>query len=128
MNLTTLIEKPTWMASAACRGMDVNLFFPEVGRTTVSATAKAVCAACPVAAECLAYAVNLGEHHGIWGGVAEKQRRKIRSRAFARVADRCGTTAGYMAHYRHGTAICEPCRLAQRAHEREWRRRAGGGL
>ena len=126
MNLVDLIERPEWMQSAACRGMDVNIFYPPVGEHGTAA--KRVCAGCPVAAECLAYAVNLGEHHGIWGGVAEKQRRKIRSRAFARVADRCGTTAGYMAHYRHGTAICEPCRLAQRAHEREWRRRAGGGL
>lgn len=65
-----------WMDRAACRGCDPNLWFPERGEDT--SLAKAVCASCPVAERCLDYALALGEKNGIWGGVAERQRRRMR--------------------------------------------------
>ena len=129
MNLVDLIERPEWMQSAACRGMDTALFYPTVGEPGTAA--KRVCAGCPVAAECLAYAVNLGEHHGIWGGVAEKQRRRIR----ARVADgkpgplpmipapiSHGTIGGHRTHTRRGEPSCPACLAAWRRYRNEWKR------
>lgn len=71
--------KPTpWMDQANCAGMDTELMFPGRGDNKAYAAAKAVCAACPVATECLEYALEHGEHHGIWGGKSERERRRIR--------------------------------------------------
>lgn len=42
------------------------------------ARAKKVCAACPVATECLEHALRAGEVHGIWGGLNEVERRNLR--------------------------------------------------
>jgi WhiB family redox-sensing transcriptional regulator len=63
--VTDLAER-SWLDDAACRGMDAELFFP--GRGEPSAAAKAVCRPCPVRFDCLSYALNNGEKHGIWGG------------------------------------------------------------
>lgn len=142
MNLVDLIEKPAWMADASCRGMDPSLFFAERGAPT--ATAKAVCAGCPVTAECLAYAINLGERNGVWGGLSERQRRKIRTRlnggtpgpptrrghgAHGPKAQpiRHGTPSGYNLHRRSGENACDDCADAWRTYRRdiERARRAG---
>lgn len=64
------------MRGAACRGMDAELFFPHLGENT--APAKAVCAGCPVACDCLAYALENRDTYGIWGGKSERERRVLR--------------------------------------------------
>ena len=53
-------------AAPACWGADPDLFFPLPGQS--ADPAKAICAACPVRAECLALARARGEQFGIWGG------------------------------------------------------------
>ena len=73
---TTSFDRPDWHHQAACRGCDPDLFYPERGATVTAA--KAICAACPVRGECLDYALEVGEHHGIWGGTSERQRKRIR--------------------------------------------------
>jgi WhiB family redox-sensing transcriptional regulator len=61
-------RRQEWRQFAACRGVDPATFFPERGdRETVEA-AKSLCATCPVAEECIEYAVSLGTRSGIWGG------------------------------------------------------------
>ena len=45
-----VFERPDWHAQAACRGVDVNIFFPGVGESTW--TAKALCGTCRVAEPC----------------------------------------------------------------------------
>lgn len=67
-----------WFAEAACRGRRKEIFFPTRGETT--APAKTICAGCPVRAECLDYALANHEHHGIWGGTSEQERRNMRRR------------------------------------------------
>jgi hypothetical protein len=57
------------LPDAACRAADPVLFFPEPGDTCAEAQALAVCAGCPVRAQCYARAVQNGERWGIWGGV-----------------------------------------------------------
>lgn len=69
-----------WQDRAACRGMNPELFFPERGEGVVVDAARAVCAGCEVAAECLEFAIENSEKSGIWGGYSERQRRRIRAR------------------------------------------------
>lgn len=72
-----------WRHRAACRDEDPELFFPvsEVGPGAEQvAQAKAVCARCPVRAECLEYALENGLDHGIFGGLTEQERRRLRTR------------------------------------------------
>ncbi len=68
-----------WRDRAACRGADPGLFFPpgDAGRNAAKA-AKAICAGCPVTAECLRHALSFPERSGVWAGLAERERRGMR--------------------------------------------------
>jgi len=68
-------RRPTWQHDALCRGMNPDLFHPIRGESC--AEAKAVCAGCPVSEECLDHALAHNERAGIWGGMSEKERRKL---------------------------------------------------
>jgi Transcription factor WhiB len=73
--------RPAWHSRAACRGM-TDLFFHASGRRTYAA-ARAVCAGCPVRAECLAEGLELearGPVFGVRAGLAPRQRRALRRR------------------------------------------------
>lgn len=65
-----------WQTEANCLGVDADLFFPERGASTKEA--KAVCQGCEVKNDCLEYALKNGEKFGIWGGLSERERRRIR--------------------------------------------------
>ena len=65
-----------WKARANCAGLDPDLFFPERGASMKEA--KAVCRGCVVREECLEYALVNGEKFGLWGGLSERERRRIR--------------------------------------------------
>ncbi|GAA1031610.1 MULTISPECIES: WhiB family transcriptional regulator [Amycolatopsis] len=70
----------SWLARAACQDEDPELFFPisDMGPGAQQvAKAKAVCARCPVRAECLSYALDNGLGNGIFGGTTELERRKL---------------------------------------------------
>ena len=69
-------EGRRWQEQANCLGVDPDLFFPERGASTKEA--KAVCRGCEVRAECLEYALSHGEKFGIWGGLSERERRRVR--------------------------------------------------
>ncbi|MCP5026571.1 MAG: WhiB family transcriptional regulator [Actinomycetia bacterium] len=74
-----------WQDFANCLGVDPDLFFPERGASTREA--KEVCRGCVVREDCLEYALANGEKFGIWGGMSERERRRIRrQRALARLA------------------------------------------
>ena len=68
----------SWQRQANCMGVDPDLFFPERGASTREA--KEVCRGCVVQEDCLEYALANGEKFGIWGGLSERERRKIRRR------------------------------------------------
>jgi WhiB family redox-sensing transcriptional regulator len=73
----------SWHDQANCLGVDPDLFFPERGASTREA--KEVCRGCVVREECLEYALSNGEKFGIWGGMSERERRRLRrARALAR--------------------------------------------
>jgi WhiB family redox-sensing transcriptional regulator len=67
--------RPAWHQHGACRGADPSLFFPEQGESVKEA--KAVCARCPVRADCLDYAMENHEVVGIWGGLSARERRQL---------------------------------------------------
>lgn len=73
----------TWRNRAACRDEDPSLFFPigTVGPALLQIEdAKAVCARCPAREACLDWAMTVGEDHGVWGGLAEEERRALKRR------------------------------------------------
>lgn len=68
-----------WQADALCAQTDPEAFFPEKGGSTREA--KKICQQCEVKAECLDYALANDERFGIWGGLSERERRRLRRRA-----------------------------------------------
>jgi hypothetical protein len=76
-----------WTDHAICRDADPDLFFPiGYGAPVLQdqiAAAKTVCANCPVTADCLAWALRVGEPDGIWGGTTPEERRYLRREADA---------------------------------------------
>ncbi len=68
-----------WQTDALCAQTDPEAFFPEKGGSTRDA--KKVCGACNVKAQCLEYALASDERFGIWGGLSERERRRLRKRA-----------------------------------------------
>ena len=65
-----------WRLSALCAETDPEAFFPEKGGSTREA--KRVCVGCDVRAECLEFALTNDERFGIWGGLSERERRRLR--------------------------------------------------
>lgn len=68
-----------WQSEALCAQTDPEAFFPEKGGSTKDA--KRVCGACNVRSECLEYALTNDERFGIWGGLSERERRRLRKQA-----------------------------------------------
>ncbi|WP_082056947.1 WhiB family transcriptional regulator [Psychromicrobium lacuslunae] len=68
-----------WQADALCAQTDPEAFFPEKGGSTRDA--KKVCGSCNVRSQCLEYALSNDERFGIWGGLSERERRRLRKRA-----------------------------------------------
>jgi WhiB family transcriptional regulator, redox-sensing transcriptional regulator len=74
---------PDWRADAACRDADPELFFPDGDTGPARAhvkTAKLICRGCPVSATCLSWALASGQEAGIWGGLTEDERHRLRRR------------------------------------------------
>lgn len=77
----TMPSSADWRARSACQNADPELFFPliEAGPGLIQvARAKAVCARCEVRAECLRFAIESVQDHGVWGGKTEDERRALR--------------------------------------------------
>lgn len=70
-----LDERP-WAAYASCRNADPELFF--AASDGGEAEAIRICRGCPVQGECLAWALDTRVRYGIWGGLTERQRRRVR--------------------------------------------------
>ncbi|MGH2753893.1 MAG: WhiB family transcriptional regulator [Actinomycetota bacterium] len=74
------VEKD-WQERGACRGIDVDLFFPVVEHEAVEA--KAICSMCPVQSRCLEFSIAAGERFGIWGGLTTQERKDLMSARLA---------------------------------------------
>lgn len=103
----------TWHHRAACVSHPKEWWYPERWNTGSGhgyAQARIVCQACPVRENCLTEALERNEQFGMWGGMTPQERGVHNNK--------CGTTAGYIRHWRAGEPPCEPCLAA-------WRERSG---
>lgn len=73
-----VVPAPDW-SKALCPQTDPEAFFPERGGSTRDA--KRICQRCEIRPECLAWAVATGQAHGVWGGLSERERRRLRHQA-----------------------------------------------
>ena len=76
--LITAVELE-WQERALCAQTDPEAVFPEKGGSTREA--KRICQSCEVRDECLEYALEHDERFGIWGGLSERERRRLKKRA-----------------------------------------------
>ena len=72
-------DESGWQERALCAQTDPEAFFPEKGGSTREA--KRGCLTCDVRGDCLEYALHNYERFGIWGGLSERERRKLKKRA-----------------------------------------------
>ncbi len=72
-------EEMSWQGAALCAQTDPEAFFPEKGGSTRDA--KRVCGRCEVRDACLEYALANDERFGIWGGLSERERRRLKKLA-----------------------------------------------
>jgi WhiB family redox-sensing transcriptional regulator len=82
-----------WQDRALCAQTDPEAFFPDKGGSTREA--KRVCRSCEVRAECLEYALEHDERFGIWGGMSERERRRLKRQARLWQAHACRPAPRY---------------------------------
>lgn len=73
-----ITEERPWVVFSACRDKDSDLFFPQT--KVQERSAISICATCPVKGECLEYALEADIRFGVWGGMSERQRRRLARR------------------------------------------------
>lgn len=114
-----------WTEDALCAQIGGDEWFPEIGDG--AAAAKRICNMCPVKQKCLDYAIERRERYGVWGGMGERERRKIERGNYVGPQPldplKCGTSAQYKAHHRRGETPCEACKRANNLDYQERRRR-----
>ena len=117
-----------WRKDAACLGHPVEHWFPESREFDDQELAMRICNGCPVQTECLEYSL-LHEQDGIWGGMNQTDRQKLRKQRRLRIRvpngepranhPNCGTNAGYVSLLRYNKSnpddqknMCRHCLLA----------------
>ena len=104
-----------WRTRAACIGSDPDLWFPADNAARARTQhIRAICAGCPVSAECLQAASDLDARYGIWGGLDEVERAngpKVKTIEH-------GTSRGYRQHRTAGEDACQDCKDANNAKNR----------
>jgi WhiB family redox-sensing transcriptional regulator len=139
------VERDRWELRGKCREVDAELFFhPDqergAARRRREAEAKAVCAACPVLAECREEALRKKIPHGVWGGLSEDEREEMATRRAKEAAEAaaaveageesvstgglCGTWSGITWHRKLHEKLCDRCKTfssAERAIGRQRR-------
>ncbi|WJR32366.1 WhiB family transcriptional regulator [Mycobacteroides immunogenum] len=86
---TILTDGFAWQLRGACRKANHDLFYSDdnerpIERRLREQHAREVCRSCTVATHCLAYALEIEEPHGMWGGMSEVERQRIRLRISVR--------------------------------------------
>lgn len=75
MGVAMSITEITWRNRGACNGLDPAVFFPDSEENAEEA--KSICSECAVRLSCLEHALVVRERDGVWGGLTEKERRRI---------------------------------------------------
>ena len=66
-----------WRAIGLCRGSDTLTFYPPSEDDSLAEDAKTICSGCAVRRPCLEFALTTREKHGVWGGLTERERRRV---------------------------------------------------
>jgi len=74
IGLNSITEDQSWATRGACVTMDPDGFFVQGAEQNL---AKTTCVACPVKTECLADALDNRIDFGVWGGMTERERRRL---------------------------------------------------
>jgi len=67
----------SWRELARCRGVDPEVFYPASDDDEAAEEAKSICVLCPVREPCLEHALSTREKDGVWGGLTERERRRV---------------------------------------------------
>jgi WhiB family redox-sensing transcriptional regulator len=110
----------SFMTDGACRGLPYGWMFPDHWATALER--KAICATCPVVDACREY--GLDEHHGVWGGLTERERNDLRLSGSPSDGIKHGTLYGWRQHRAKNIVPCQACTQAKDAYQA--RRRRGG--
>lgn len=77
MRFISELTQWSWMDSAACANADPEMFFPVPGDEAMNRKARAFCDHCPVREECLQFSLDTREMYGIWGGLSDRDRKRL---------------------------------------------------
>lgn len=117
-------ERRLWKLDAACQDIDPETWYDPA----LVADAKKVCAACPVRDRCLAFALDIAEPWGVWGGFSEAERRALARGRRPKLCRRCDLD---FVPARPGGRVCAECRPRNESsiaeHRAEVTRRAAEG-
>lgn len=88
--VTKIFDREPWVAGAACSGHPrSDVFFTSRGDHAGLSIAKEICSQCSVWKDCLKFALDNHEQHGIWGGLAIRERRKVRHTDTVKKCSKC---------------------------------------
>jgi len=68
-------EDLTWRVRGVCQSVDPEVFFPATSEPADAAVA--LCRTCEVQGACLAWALQVGDCHGVWGATTPRERRAM---------------------------------------------------
>ncbi len=71
------MKSMSWRDRGLCRGLDPEIFYPDEEDEEAAAPAKEICGECPVRETCLEHAITRREKIGVWGGLTERERRRL---------------------------------------------------
>jgi len=66
-----------WRSVGLCRGSDTLVFYPPSEDDSLAEEAKTICSMCAVRKPCLEFVLATREKHGVWGGLTERERRRV---------------------------------------------------
>lgn len=112
-----------WYDQAACKGVDLDVFFPSDDTGRDYEQARSYCNRCPVRMQCIEYALDTGSE-GIWGGVNINRQTRLSRDVMLEIArsgighgEKAGTIAGYYRESRARVPHCDACRAAYNEHQ-----------
>lgn len=109
-------DETPWQERGLCAQVDTELWFPDKGGSTKEA--KKICLGCEVRLQCLDFALDHDERFGVWGGLSERERRKLKRASGAEPEPHPPSDACYQ----RGCTSPE-CREAHNAYDRAYRAR-----
>jgi len=124
-----MVAVATWRDQALCADMDTDIWFEGLSSHGRVDKLRAICAQCPVSAQCLEFAVANFIPWGVWAGTTPRERLNIRKSGnrlgspTRRPLYGCGTSAAYHRHIRAGEKPCQSCVQAENARTAVYRAR-----